>query len=65
MSKTKKEYLKDTSIKYLVVLQWGCGKCIPCNTLIEVEEHLGKRQFGEGYEIHSPAGLNVSQFIPL
>ncbi|WID41984.1 hypothetical protein [Pseudomonas phage ZQG1] len=50
---------------YLVyIADWQGSRKIPCRTVEEVWETIGARSFGGLYEVHSPQGLSVEEFIP-
>jgi len=50
---------------YLLYIRSSAGaEKIPCNTEQEVWREIGKRPLGALYEVDSPKGLDVSEFVP-
>jgi hypothetical protein len=56
---TEKEHLSGAAY----IVQVGMQKLQSADTVEEVYKILGNRAFGTTYEVTSPAGLNVDEFI--
>ena len=49
---------------YIVILNGNHEVGVPCDTVDEVWDTIGKRSFGALYEVISPAGKDTQEFIP-
>lgn len=57
---TEEEHLAGAN--YLVTI--NSQKTFAAETVEEVYEIIGRQNFGACYEVHSPVGLDVGEFIP-
>jgi hypothetical protein len=53
------------TVNYIVHIQdWNGHSKVECETEKEVWEAIGKSSFLAGYQVESPTGKDVSDFVP-
>ena len=63
--KMKKSIKHKDMPNYIVTTQgWSGRKVTECETVDECWDAIGAASFGSLYEVNSPVGLDVSNFIP-